>query len=479
MNREPTIFIVDDDEAVRDSLSMMLRAAGRSVETFAPPRNSSTSAATPTGGVRGDRHAHARDERPRAAGVARRAQQHPADPVPDRPRRHPDGGANDQARCLRFPQKPVDETQLLAAIDSAMSGGVSDESTRTLPPAVASLSKREAEVLDLILDGRQTRGIAEALFISVKTVSSTAAGSTRSSAWRRWRSSSISAWAGSCGGRWRAAKRRRPRVPHPRRGGPSCSSRAVTRTTCTLHDAPAVTSDATDRHHASLRSPGEGAPSTMRSTWLALAMPPGIVAPGRSIRPRARRCARGRQPERRDPGAQAIAVREMLARRRLLEVRAFAQRRHAPPTHDQPVFAVHRQQHARCPLQGRMPVVVRGAPVSTAMGITGAATEGSECTGRAPFSRATSCASGGRNPHCWSTAERAVSGTSDGFAEVEGDVRSGRRTPLGIDLETAQDHFLHRRGQRQDEAARRDRHAPKPVAHAAITWQGRRTEARR
>src|SRR5664279_3705886 len=30
-----TVFIVDDDEAVRDALAMMLRAAGRSVETFA------------------------------------------------------------------------------------------------------------------------------------------------------------------------------------------------------------------------------------------------------------------------------------------------------------------------------------------------------------------------------------------------------------------------------------------------------------
>ena len=52
-----------------------------------------------------------------------------------------------------------------------LSGEVSDDSpSRTLPPAVASLSKREREVLDLILDGRQTRAIAEALFISVKTV---------------------------------------------------------------------------------------------------------------------------------------------------------------------------------------------------------------------------------------------------------------------------------------------------------------------
>jgi FixJ family two-component response regulator len=32
---EPTVFVVDDDEAVREALSMMLRAAGRTVEAFA------------------------------------------------------------------------------------------------------------------------------------------------------------------------------------------------------------------------------------------------------------------------------------------------------------------------------------------------------------------------------------------------------------------------------------------------------------
>ena len=34
-HNEPTVLIVDDDEAVRDSLSMVLRAAGRPVEAFA------------------------------------------------------------------------------------------------------------------------------------------------------------------------------------------------------------------------------------------------------------------------------------------------------------------------------------------------------------------------------------------------------------------------------------------------------------
>jgi two-component system response regulator DctR len=70
-----------------------------------------------------------------------------------------------------FLQKPVDDGQLLAAVDAALSGdSPPDAPPRALPPAVATLSRREREVLDLILAGKQTRAIAEALFISVKTV---------------------------------------------------------------------------------------------------------------------------------------------------------------------------------------------------------------------------------------------------------------------------------------------------------------------
>jgi FixJ family two-component response regulator len=70
-----------------------------------------------------------------------------------------------------FLQKPVEDDRLLAAVDAAMSGeSPPDAPTRALPPAVATLSRREREVLELILNGRQTRAIAEALFISVKTV---------------------------------------------------------------------------------------------------------------------------------------------------------------------------------------------------------------------------------------------------------------------------------------------------------------------
>jgi len=173
MNRptEPTIFVVDDDEPVRDSLAMMLRAAGRAVETFATAQEFI------------DRRGDARtgcvvlDVRmPGMSGLE----------LQEWLTEHNDTlpivfltGHGDIPMAVRtikrgayeFLQKPVDDQHLLDAIDAAMSGEVlPDAQSRSLPPAVASLSKREREVLDLILDGRQTRAIAEALFISVKTV---------------------------------------------------------------------------------------------------------------------------------------------------------------------------------------------------------------------------------------------------------------------------------------------------------------------
>ena len=168
---EPIIFVIDDDEAVRDSLSMMLRAAGRNVETFASAQEFI------------ERHSDARNgcivldvRMPGMSGLELQdwLMEHNT-PLPIVFL----SGHGDIPMAVRtikrgawdFLQKPVDDRNLLAAIDAALSGELPfDSPPRALPPAVAALSKREREVLDLILDGRQTRGIAEALFISVKTV---------------------------------------------------------------------------------------------------------------------------------------------------------------------------------------------------------------------------------------------------------------------------------------------------------------------
>ncbi|MCC7039772.1 MAG: response regulator transcription factor [Burkholderiales bacterium] len=168
---EPTVLVVDDDEAVRDSLAMVLRAAGRCVETFASAeefieRGGATRAGCLVLDVR----------MPGMSGLELQdylAQRNAPLPIVFLTGH---GDIPMAVRAVRrgaweFLQKPVDDGLLLAAVDSALSGdSPPDSPPRALPPAVGTLSRREREVLDLILAGKQTRAIAEALFISVKTV---------------------------------------------------------------------------------------------------------------------------------------------------------------------------------------------------------------------------------------------------------------------------------------------------------------------
>jgi two-component system response regulator FixJ len=171
MKREPVVFIVDDDGAVRDSLAMLMRAAGRDAETF--------ESAQAFIERRGDARTGCvvLDVRmPGMNGIE----------LQEWLGRHNDtlpvvfltghGDVPMAVRTIRrgavdFLQKPVDDATLLAAVDAALSGAIAgDAPSRTLPPAVASLTRREREVLDLILDGRQTRAIGQSLSISIKTV---------------------------------------------------------------------------------------------------------------------------------------------------------------------------------------------------------------------------------------------------------------------------------------------------------------------
>jgi FixJ family two-component response regulator len=65
MQRDPTIYVIDDDEAVRDSLEFLLKSAGITVRGF-----DSAKAFLEAGGqfrLRHHRRAHARDHRHRPA----------------------------------------------------------------------------------------------------------------------------------------------------------------------------------------------------------------------------------------------------------------------------------------------------------------------------------------------------------------------------------------------------------------------------
>ena len=168
------VVIVDDDEAVRDALSMMLRAAGFQVEAVASAE----------------------------AFLARKPPSPPACVVLDVRMPGMSGlelqeklaergfdlpivfltGHGDVPRAVRavkrgafdFIEKPVDDQRLVAAVSAATEFSSLPRSVTipaaAAPPGVDALSRREREVLDLILAGRQTRAIADALFVTVKTV---------------------------------------------------------------------------------------------------------------------------------------------------------------------------------------------------------------------------------------------------------------------------------------------------------------------
>ena len=165
---EPAVFIVDHDEAVREALSILFLTAGHRVEAFASTKEFIEARAEfRTGclvldvrmpgmsGLELQDWLNERHSRLRVVFLTG----HGDIPTAVTAIKH---GAAD------FLQRPIDDRQLLAAVDAALARD--DDAPIALPPAVGSLSPREREVLDLILAGRQTREIADALFISIKTV---------------------------------------------------------------------------------------------------------------------------------------------------------------------------------------------------------------------------------------------------------------------------------------------------------------------
>ena len=170
--RERTVFVVDDDGSVAASLAALFRSAGLRAETFESATLFLRRAIlrrpcclVVEAGIRGlsglalQEALAARGVRIPIVFVAREAQVATAVAAVKK-------GAHD------FLEKPVDEALLLREVlalleeDTAAGRAVS----RPMRQRLDKLSEREREVLDWVLEGKSSREIGKALYISVKTV---------------------------------------------------------------------------------------------------------------------------------------------------------------------------------------------------------------------------------------------------------------------------------------------------------------------
>lgn len=172
--RTRTVFVVDDDAAVRKALRYLLESADLKVETFESGEElldregfddvDCMLVDVRMSGMSGlDLQESLRE---RGVGVpVVILTGYASVPTAVRAMR---AGAYD------YLEKPFDDRQLLDRIDHAIERGhrrvVDDDRAQTIRARIETLTPREIEVMGLVVEGRLTKQIAELLSISVKTV---------------------------------------------------------------------------------------------------------------------------------------------------------------------------------------------------------------------------------------------------------------------------------------------------------------------
>ena len=174
MSSERTVFLVDDDEAVRDSLKLLLRTAGLRVETF-PSAFAFLARYRPerAGCLLLDIRMPGMDGLTLQDELFQRGVDIPIVFLTG----HGDIPTAVQAvkkGAFDFIEKPFEGHRLLCAVLDALELAAErrgrDAEREAADLRLATLTRREREVLEKILQGKPTRAIAAELFISEKTV---------------------------------------------------------------------------------------------------------------------------------------------------------------------------------------------------------------------------------------------------------------------------------------------------------------------
>jgi two-component system, LuxR family, response regulator FixJ len=170
MNSEATIFIVDDDVAMRDSLALLLGLKGFRTQMFANAENLlSTYSSKWFGCMIVDVRMPGMSGLELHAELAQRGSDVPViimtaygDVATAR--------AALKAGVMDFLEKPVDDDVLIDVLQSAIDAHAALRQTAPSPKASKQLTTREQQVLDLAANGLHVKQIAEKLGISPRTV---------------------------------------------------------------------------------------------------------------------------------------------------------------------------------------------------------------------------------------------------------------------------------------------------------------------
>ena len=172
----PTVYVIDDQKAVREALSEMLSVFGFSVESYSSAVNFLTTMRTPqTGCIVADVRMPGMDGIGLVRELARRNIKLPVVLISG----HADvpmAVSGLKAGAEDFIEKPIDDAQLVAAINRGLTRTFSEQyrqpSFNQLATQFARLTPRQVEIFDLVAQGFTSHAIASKLGISSRTVES-------------------------------------------------------------------------------------------------------------------------------------------------------------------------------------------------------------------------------------------------------------------------------------------------------------------